>query len=265
SIQEIEYLRSYLLGRMAWSKINGLIIVSGGIGLFDREVAIGAGGYDHKSFGEDMELTVRMRKYMHEIGQKYIVKYIPESLCWTEVPPTLDIFMKQRVRWAKGLVQTLFKHREMWFNPKFGRMGLLSFPYWILYEWLAPVIELVGLISYSYLIYTGKLNFEYSLLLLAFVFFFSVMITTISILWEEYTNQVYKTKTEIFKLLMVIFLEPFLFHPIVVYASIKGNIALLFGIKNAWGNMGRMGVDEEEPVKALPEAIPLSPPILKAS
>ena len=266
SVQEIEYLRSYLLGRMAWSKINGLIIVSGGIGLFDREIAIKAGGYDPKSFGEDMELTVRMRKCMHDIGQKYIVKYIPESLCWTEVPPTLDIFMKQRIRWAKGLVQTLFKHRSMWFNPKFGRMGLLSFPYWILYEWLAPMIELIGLISYSYLIFTGKINFEFSLLLLAFVFFFSVMITTISILWEEYTNQVYKSKKEIFKLLLVIFLEPIFFHPIVVYASIKGNLSLLFGTKNAWGNMGRMGTDDDEPAKEIVPQIETPPQsILKAS
>lgn len=266
SVQEIEYLRSFLLGRMAWSKINGLIIVSGGIGLFDREIALAAGGYDPKSFGEDMEITVRMRKHMHKIKQKYAVKYIPESLCWTEVPPNLDIFMKQRVRWAKGLVQTLFKHRDMWFNPKYGRMGLVAFPYWILYEWLAPIIELVGLFSYSYLIYTGRLNFEFSLILLAFVFFFSVMITTIAILWEEYNNQVYKSKKEIFKLLMIIFLEPFLFHPIVVYASIKGNISMLFGTKHHWGNMGRMGTDDDDDqLKELPKSIAPPESALKAS
>ena len=266
SIQEIEYLRSYLLGRMAWSKLNGLIIVSGGIGLFDREVAIAAGGYDPKSFGEDMEITVRMRKYMHKIGQKYMVKYIPESLCWTEVPPNLDIFLKQRIRWAKGLVQTLFKHRNMWLNRKYGRMGMVSFPYWILYEWLAPLIELIGLFSYAYLIISGKLNYQYSLILLAFVFFFSVMITTISILWEEYTNQVYKSKKEVFKLLMVIFLEPFLFHPIVVYASIKGNISLLFGTKHQWGNMGRMGTDDDDDqFKEVPTSIKPTESVLKAS
>jgi hypothetical protein len=128
------------------------------------------------------------------------------------------------------------------------------------------MIELIGLFSYSYLIYTGKINFVYSLLLLAFVFFFSVMITTISILWEEYTNQVYKSKKEIFKLLLVIFLEPFFFHPIVVYASIKGNLSLLFGTKHAWGNMGRMGIDDDEPPKEImPQIETSSQSILKAS
>jgi len=266
SVQEIEYLRSFLLGRMAWSKMNGLIIVSGGIGLFDREIAIAAGGYDPKSFGEDMEITVRMRKHMHTIGQKYIVKYIPESLCWTEVPPNLDIFLKQRVRWAKGLLQTLFKHKDMWFRYKYGRMGLVSFPYWIVYEWLAPIIELVGLISYTYLIITGLINFEYSLLLLGFVYFFSVMITTISILWEEYNNQVYKSKKEVFKLLTIIFLEPFFFHPLVVYASIKGNISFLFGTKHQWGNMGRMGTDDDDDnSKEVPKAVIKPKEILQPS
>lgn len=266
SVQEIEYLRSFLLGRMAWSKINGLIIVSGGIGLFDREIALGAGGYDPKSFGEDMEITVRMRKYMHKIGQKYAVKYIPESLCWTEVPPNLDIFLKQRIRWAKGLVQTLFKHKDMWFRPKYGRMGLLCFPYWILYEWLAPIIELIGLFSYAYLIITGKINFEFALILLGFLFLYSVMITTISILWEEYTNQVYKSKKEIFKLMLIIFLEPFLFHPLVVYASIKGNLSMLFGTKHQWGNMGRMGTDDDDDqTKKIPQTISTTDSVLKAS
>ncbi|RZL61156.1 MAG: glycosyltransferase family 2 protein, partial [Pedobacter sp.] len=82
--QELEYIRAFLLGRMAWSKLNALLLVSGGLGMFDKDVAIKAGGYDHSSFGEDMELITRMRRYMHDIKCKYLVKYIPESLCWTE-------------------------------------------------------------------------------------------------------------------------------------------------------------------------------------
>ena len=243
SIQEVEYLRSFLLGRMAWSKINGLIIVSGGIGLFDKKVAVAVGGYDTKSFGEDMEMTVRMRKYMNNLRIDYQVKYIPESLCWTEVPPNLNIFIKQRVRWTKGLVQTLLDHRKMWFNTKYGRMGIISFPYWIFYEWLAPLIEFFGLLIYIYLIASGLINLEFSLLLLGFVFSYAVMITTISIIWEEYSNQVYKSKKEIFQLLMVVLLEPFFYHPLIILSSIKGNLSLLFHTKHQWGDMGRMEIE----------------------
>ena len=253
-IQEVEYLRSFLLGRMAWSRMNGLIIVSGGIGIFEKKVAVAVGGYDTKSFGEDMEMTVRMRKYMNNLGIEHMVKYIPESLCWTEVPPNLNIFIKQRVRWTKGLVQTLLDHKKMWFNSKYGRMGLLSFPYWILYEWLAPLIEFFGILTYIYLIANGLINFEFSVILLAFVFSYAVMITTVSIIWEEYTNQVYKTKKEIFQLLMTIFLEPFFYHPLIILAAIKGNIDLLFNTQHKWGDMGRMEIDAQIVVEHKPES-----------
>lgn len=239
SIQEVEYLRSFLLGRMAWSKINGLIIISGGIGLFDKNIAIAVGGYDTSSFGEDMEMTVRMRKYMNNIGISHLVKYIPESLCWTVVPPNLDIFIKQRVRWTKGLVQTLLDHRNMWFNSKYGRMGLISFPYWIIYEWMAPILEFLGILTYIYLIVFGLIHYEYAALLLGFVFSYAVMITTIAVVWEEYTNQVYKSKKEIFLLLVTVLLEPFFYHPLIIFASLKGNISLLFNIQHQWGDMGR--------------------------
>lgn len=111
--QELEYVRSFLFGRMAWSQINGLPLVSGGLGMFDKEIVINAGGYWHKSSGEDMELITRMRKYMHETKQKFLIKYIPESLCWTEVPATQKVFLKQRTRWGRGLIQTLHLHRGM--------------------------------------------------------------------------------------------------------------------------------------------------------
>jgi len=65
---------------------------------------------------------------------------------------------------------------------------------------------------------------------------------------------------------MVIFLEPILFHPIVVYASIKGNISLFFGMKHQWGNMGRMGTDDDDDqIKEAPASIQQTETILKAS
>lgn len=124
---------------------NGLLLVSGGLGMFDKEVVIEAGGYWHKSLGEDMELIIRMRKLMYEKKEKFKIQYIPESLCWTEVPPTYNILMRQRIRWARGLVQTLNLHRSVMFNPKYKGMGLFSMPYFLFFEFLSPVIELIGI------------------------------------------------------------------------------------------------------------------------
>ncbi len=65
-MQTLEYIRSFLLGRMAWSRLNGLLLISGAFGAFDKEIVIKCGGYNTNTVGEDMELIVRMRRYMEE-------------------------------------------------------------------------------------------------------------------------------------------------------------------------------------------------------
>jgi len=128
--QVLEYSRAFILGRMAWSKMNGLLLISGAFGMFNKELVIRVGGYDHNTGGEDMELVVRMRKYMHDNNQgKYIVSFIPDPLCWTEVPDSIKILGRQRNRWTRGTMDTLFIHKKMFFNPKYKRLGMLSYPY----------------------------------------------------------------------------------------------------------------------------------------
>lgn len=244
--QELEYIRAFLLGRMAWSKINGLMLVSGGIGLFDKEIVLSAGGYDHSSFGEDMELIARMRVWMHDNKQKYLVTYIPESLCWTEVPSSIKIFARQRTRWAKGLAQTLWIHKKVFFNPKYKVFGLVTFPYWVLFEWLAPLIEAGGVIYYIYLMITGQITWTYALILLAFIYSFSVMITIMGILWDEIAGMKYSKKMEVFKLCLAAIAEPFVYHPLVLFFSLRGNWFFFSNRKLTWGEMTRIGFKKKK-------------------
>ena len=123
-LQVLEYTRAFLLGRMAWSQLDGLMLISGAMGIFDRETVIKAGGYSIKTVGEDMELVLRMRRYMAEHDQKYEVTYIPDPLCWTEVPSDLKSMRKQRTRWTRGLVESLEHTVRLFFNSKYGRLGL---------------------------------------------------------------------------------------------------------------------------------------------
>ncbi|RYG22123.1 MAG: glycosyltransferase family 2 protein [Chitinophagaceae bacterium] len=239
--QELEYIRAFFLGRMAWSKINGLMLVSGGLGMFDKDIAIRAGGYDHKSFGEDMELVTRMRRFMHDIKEKYRVRYIPVSLCWTEVPATLKVFGNQRTRWARGLAQNLWIHKKIMLNPKYKIFGLLSFPYWFLFEWLAPIVEITGIAYYIFLIITGQINWEFAILLLIYVYTFSVMVTIFSVLLDEVTFKQYESKKEVLKLCGAAFLEPILYHPLVLFYALKGNFYFLTGKTLEWGQMQRQG------------------------
>ena len=120
-LQVLEYTRAFLLGRMAWSHLDGLMLISGAMGMFDRETVILAGGYSIKTVGEDMELVLRMRRYKAERKEKYEVTYIPDPLCWTEAPSDFKSLRKQRTRWTRGLIESLWSHRRLFMNPGYGK------------------------------------------------------------------------------------------------------------------------------------------------
>lgn len=243
--QILEYLRSFLLGRMAWARLNGLLVISGAFGLFDKEIAIKVGGYDTKTVGEDMEIVVRMRKYMEERNEKYKVAYIPDPLCWTEAPDDLKIFISQRNRWTRGTIETLKMHKNVGLNYRYRILGLISFPYWFIFERMAPLIEVAGILYFLFLVYYRSLNWSYIAGLFALAYLFSLLFSFIAIFTEEFTYHQYKRKGIGFKLILTIFLEPFILHPFVLYAAIRGNYDYYFNKNKKWGVMVRKGLSKK--------------------
>lgn len=238
--QTLEYLRVFLLSRIAWSRLNGLLIISGAFGLFDKEIAVKAGGYSIHTVGEDMELVVRMRRYMQEIKQKYKVFYIPDPLCWTEAPSEISILARQRNRWARGTAETLYRHRKVFLNPRYGFMGMISYPYWFFFEYLAPYIEMVGILYFVGLLMWGTINWMYFLALLALVYAFAVFMSILALIAEEFSYHKYSRRSDTAKLVLTAFLEPILYHPLILINVLKGYLDLLLG-KKSWGNMKRKG------------------------
>ncbi len=261
-VQTLEYIRAFLLGRMAWSRLNGLLLISGAFGAFDREIVIKAGGYDHKTVGEDMELVVRMRRYMEEHGIPYKVAYIPDPLCWTEAPASYKILGRQRNRWTRGTIETLKIHKILFFNPKYGLLGMISYPYWFFFEFLAPIIEFIGMIGFLFFALIGMVNWTFFLALLGFVLTFGWLYSIFAILMEVLTYNQYKKKGDIAKLIFTAMLEPFVFHPFVIWSAIRGNIDLIRK-KNSWGEMTRQGFNvqpgavaaKQTPVMKVKEAL----------
>lgn len=238
-LQVLEYTRAFLLGRMAWSQLDGLMLISGAMGMFDKKTMIDSGGYDTTGMGEDMEVVLKMRRYMANKKKKYIVTYIPDPLCWTEVPEDLKSLKNQRSRWTMGLIDSLEKYKGMFFNPKYRRLGMLGYPFWFIFEWLAPIMASLGIIYTLFLIITGAINWPFFLLLTAFIYSFSVFLSAWTILFEEITFHKYRRKRDVLRLLAVSFIEPFL-YPMHAYFAVRGNIKYLFN-KNGWGNIKRNG------------------------
>lgn len=239
-VQALEYIRAFLLGRMAWSRLNGLLIISGAFGAFDREIVVKAGGYNPNTVGEDMELIVRMRRYMHENDLPYKVAYIPDPLCWTEAPATYKILGRQRNRWTRGTIETLQIHKKMFFNPRFKILGMLSYPYWFFFEFLAPIVEFIGFITFLLFAVFNMLDWGNVAVLFGFIFSFGFLYSVFAIMMEVTTYNQYKKRSEILKLILTAFLEPFLFHPFIVWSAIKGDIDFLRK-KKSWGEMTRKG------------------------
>jgi poly-beta-1,6-N-acetyl-D-glucosamine synthase len=244
-VQVLEYTRSFLMGRMAWSKLNGLLLVSGAFGMFNRNIVVKVGGYNTDLVGEDMELIVRMRRYMSEQKEKYKVIYIPDPLCWTEVPATLKVLGRQRDRWTRGTMESIFIHFRLFFNPRYGSLGTLGHPYWFFFEWLAPIFEFVGIIYFIIISILGIPNWPFFFLLLGVVYFFAVTLTHWAILFEELSFHRYQRKREVVKMLFTSMLEPIFYHPFILLFSIRGNFKYFIGEKS-WGSMDRVGFSEEE-------------------
>jgi cellulose synthase/poly-beta-1,6-N-acetylglucosamine synthase-like glycosyltransferase len=247
-MQVLEYIRAFLLGRMAWSRLNGLLLISGAFGAFDKEVVIKCGGYNHDTVGEDMELVVRMRRYLEERNIPYKVAFIPDPLCWTEAPASYKILARQRNRWTRGTVETLKMHKKMFFNPKFGILGMLSYPYWFFFEMCAPAIEFLGFIAFFVMAFFGMIDWETFVAFLLFIISFGYTYSAFAVFMEVLSYNQYKRRTDVMKLLLTGLTEPFLFHPFVVWHGVMGYFDLLRK-KKSWGDMTRQGFGKTAPKK----------------
>lgn len=241
--QELEYIRGYLLSKMGWSFINSVPNVSGGLGLFDKEVVIKSGGYSGDSHAEDMDMTTKMACYMMDNNLKYRVVYIPVSCCWTEGPTTVKVLGRQRTRWGAGLAQIFKVHRKVLFNRKYKKLGLITFPYIFIFEFLAPIIEAIGGLFFIYLAVMNKINWSMAYIIMLYSYTFAIFITTLVIIQDHIVFHHYKRTREVFRLVLMGFLEPLIYHPLIVFFAIKGYFNFYKGKELKWGTMTRTGVN----------------------
>jgi cellulose synthase/poly-beta-1,6-N-acetylglucosamine synthase-like glycosyltransferase len=250
-LQTVEYLRAFMAGRMGWAYINCLLIISGAFGLFKKDRVIEIGGYltaserYHKdTVGEDMELVVRLRRFMQEKSLSYKVDYAHNANCWTEVPEAFKILSRQRDRWQRGLIDIITFHKRLLFNPSYGRVGLIAFPYFFIFEMVGPLVECQGYIMVVFAALLGLINEPLALMLFVSSVLMGIVISTASLIFagKEVVN--FKVR-EIFALIFVAFIENFGFRQIVSFFRVTGFISSLKKSKG-WGKMERKGFQVSE-------------------
>ncbi len=240
NFQIVEYLRSFLFGRVGWDILNGLLIISGAFGVFRKDAVIGCGGYLHDTVGEDMELVVRMHRTMREQKKPYRITFVPEPVCWTEVPEDIATLSRQRNRWQRGLIETILRHRNMLFNPRYGVVGCFALPFFLLFEMLAPAIELTGYIVFVFSWAFGIIDTGFAILFLTAAVLLGMVLSLSALVLEELSFRKYPRIRHIFKLFLFAVLENFGYRQIHSFWRIQGIWSFLRGEKK-WGKMDRVG------------------------
>ena len=241
--QIVEYLRAFLTGRMGWDAIGCLLIISGAFGAFKKDVVVQVSGYSCNTIGEDMELIIKIHKYLRQNNSQYKVKFVPDPVCWTQVPENIKDLRGQRRRWQIGLMDSLFRHKELLLNPKAGIIGMLGVPYFWIFEMIGPVIEVLGyiIIPLSYVL--GLLNTSYFILFSVASIFYGVILSLGAILLEQYTFGKYPSIKQLLKLSWYGIIENFGYRQMTTLFKIEAIIRFK-KFRNSWGEIKRESFNE---------------------
>jgi len=243
-IQVVEYLRAFLIGREAWASANMLMIVSGAFGLFRTDAVRAVGGYRSQAIGEDFDLVARLHRHLREEGKDYQIQFVADPVCWTEVPSDLRSLGRQRARWQKGLLDVLWPNTDMLFRPRYGRVGSLALPYLWLFELVAPLIELLGIVTIALAAWLGVLSREFFVQFMIFGYAFATVISIGSVLQEELTYKRYNDWKDVARLVSYCFLEHFPYRQMHMIWRLQGLWQYLRG-DMAWRPLERKGLSEQ--------------------
>lgn len=242
-VQIVEYLRAFLFGRIGWNMIDGLLIISGAFGVFRRDVLVEIQGFRHDTIGEDMDAVVRMHRHLREQGRPYRLAFIPDPVCWTECPENWQMLKSQRQRWQRGTLQTLSHSRRMLFNPRYGRIGLLVMPYFLIFEYLSPLIETMGYIFMPVGWFLGLLDSRVFVLFLGATVVYGLLLSLGSLVLEEISFRRYSKPGQLLRLFFYAFLENFGYRQIHAWWRL---MAMLPPKKNQnlWQSIARKGFEK---------------------
>ncbi|MCF7807450.1 MAG: glycosyltransferase [Candidatus Marinimicrobia bacterium] len=238
--QVLEYLRAFLGGRMGWSAMKATLIISGAFGLFKRSAVVNVGGYATDTVGEDMELVIKLHRYHRENKIPYNITFVPDPVAWTECPESTKILGRQRDRWQRGLFEVLTRHKVMFMNPRYGRIGMFAFPYFYVLEMLGPAIELPGYFMFILAIIFGTISTSFMFAFLMAAIIFGIALSIFSIALEELTFRRYPRFRDLFSLFVLAVIENIGYRQLTIYWRMHGFISALKK-EEGWGKMERKG------------------------
>ncbi len=239
--QIVEYLRAFLIARLAYSRMNTVSIISGAFGLFKRSAVLQVGGYTHGTVGEDMDLIVKLHRHFRERDESYDILFVPDPVCWTEAPESLTVLRRQRTRWQRGLCEVLWRHRDMLFRPRFGRVGAIGLPMFVLFDVIGPFLDVAGLLIIPPAWFFGLLSFEFMLAYFSVVAVYGVFLSMMALVMGELLMFKTTRKRDMAVLALAAIVENFGYRQLNLLWRIEG-VYQFFRRRKGWGEMTRVGL-----------------------
>jgi cellulose synthase/poly-beta-1,6-N-acetylglucosamine synthase-like glycosyltransferase len=244
----VEYFRAFLVGRVGWSRLGSLLIISGAFGLFRRSLVEAVGGWWTDTVGEDVELVIRLHRYLRERGEDYRIAFVPDPVCWTEAPEDIRTLSRQRRRWQRGLAESLWRHRRVLGNPRYGVLGLVAFPYFVLFELVGPAIEALGLPAVVAAYAVGGISLQFVGAFLLVSILLGVLLSVSALALEELSFRRHTRNRDVGRMLLFAVLENFGYRQLADMWRLLGLVDVVRR-KRAWGDMRRRGLARPEPAE----------------
>jgi cellulose synthase/poly-beta-1,6-N-acetylglucosamine synthase-like glycosyltransferase len=254
-IQIVEYIRAFLTGRTGWSRIGGLVVISGAFGMFRRDVLVRVGGMALDTVGEDAELVVRIHRRLRESGDDYRVVFAADPISWSQAPTTLRALGGQRRRWHRGLAEVLQNHRSMIGNPRYGRIGLVALPFYLLFELLAPFVELFALILLPLGLLIDAVSLEFAWWFFLAAYGYGTVVSLSALLLEEMSFHRYRRWRDIARGFFAALIENVGYRQLLAPYQIRGVWLAWRGREAVWGTIARADRTAEHPMSRMTGAL----------
>lgn len=249
--QTLEYVRGFLAGRTALGHANALLIISGAFGLFRKDRVVAAGGYNRDTVCEDMEVVVRLHRRAHEAGVPARIVFVPDPVCWTQVPEDWRTLLRQRDRWQRGLIETLWMHRRLLLNGRYGAAGLIAFPFYTIFEALGPLVEVTGYVLLPIEWALGRLNPPFAVLFLVLAILYGILNTLLALILDDLLFRRYERVRDLARLVAAAFLEYAGFRQLLALQRFTASFSVRRR-KATWGEQRRQAIAHGERTAGAP-------------
>jgi cellulose synthase/poly-beta-1,6-N-acetylglucosamine synthase-like glycosyltransferase len=196
---------------------------------------------DLNTLAEDAELVARIHRTMHDQRRDYRIAFVPEPVCWTEVPHSTEILARQRRRWSQGLAEVPWKYRGMIGNPRYGRIGLITLPYYLLFELLGPILELAGVAVVAASFALGVVDLHFALVFAGVAFGYGMFVSDMAVAVEEFSFHRYRRWRDLLTAAAAAALENIGYRQAHAWWRLQGLWRFVRGHDSGWGVMTRVG------------------------